>query len=38
MGANARVALEKLAQYFEVETRILDVTERSEFFLDPGLV
>jgi glutamate decarboxylase len=38
MGVNARVALEKFARYFEVKPRILDVTERSEFCLDPGLV
>lgn len=38
MGANAQVALEKFARYFEVEARILDVTERSQFRLDPALV
>src|SRR5271170_3163301 len=38
MGANAQVALEKFARYFEVEARILDVTEKSRFVLDPELV
>jgi glutamate decarboxylase len=38
MGANAQVALEKFARYFEVEARILDVSEKSEFRLDPELV
>jgi len=38
MGANAQVALEKFARYFEVEARILDVSEESNFRLDPDLV
>ncbi|KAI9763873.1 MAG: hypothetical protein M1840_009057 [Geoglossum simile] len=38
MGANAQVALEKFARYFEVEARILPVTEKSKFRLDPKLV
>jgi len=38
MGANAQVALLKFARYFEVEARVLDVTEKSEFRLDPDLV
>lgn len=38
MGANAQVALEKFARYFDVEARILDVSEKSEFRLDPELV
>ncbi|MCJ1228809.1 hypothetical protein MMC12_005472 [Toensbergia leucococca] len=38
MGANAQVALEKFARYFEVEARILDVSEKSHFRLDPDLV
>lgn len=38
MGANAQVALEKFARYFEVEPRILDVSEKSQFRLDPDLV
>jgi glutamate decarboxylase len=38
MGANAQVALEKFARYFEVEARILDVSEKSNFRLDPDLV
>ena len=38
MGANAQVALEKFARYFEVEARILDVSEKSHFRLDPELV
>lgn len=38
MGANAQVALEKFARYFEVEARILEVSEKSQFRLDPDLV
>ncbi|MCJ1308752.1 hypothetical protein MMC25_002406 [Agyrium rufum] len=38
MGANAQVALEKFARYFEVEARILDVSEKSRYCLDPELV
>ncbi|MCJ1269112.1 hypothetical protein MMC22_009001 [Lobaria immixta] len=38
MGANAQVALEKFARYFEVEARILDVSEKSHYRLDPELV
>lgn len=38
MGANAQVALEKFARYFEVEARILDVSEKSRYRLDPDLV
>lgn len=38
MGANAQVALEKFARYFEVEARILPVSEKSQFRLDPELV
>ena len=38
MGANAQVALEKFARYFEVEARILDVSEESHFRLSPELV
>ena len=38
MGSNAQVALEKFARYFEVEARILDVSERSKYRLDPELV
>ncbi|KAI4089773.1 MAG: hypothetical protein L6R37_007994 [Teloschistes peruensis] len=38
MGSNAQVALEKFARYFEVEARILDVSERSLYRLDPELV
>ena len=38
MGSNAQVALEKFARYFEVEARILDVSEESLFRLDPELV
>ncbi|CAF9934961.1 hypothetical protein IMSHALPRED_010050 [Imshaugia aleurites] len=38
MGSNAQVALEKFARYFEVEARILDVTEKSKYRLDPELV
>ena len=38
MGANAQVALEKFARYFEVEARILPVSEKSRYSLDPDLV
>ena len=38
MGSNAQVALEKFARYFEVEARILDVSEKSCYRLDPELV
>ncbi|RDL37121.1 Glutamate decarboxylase [Venustampulla echinocandica] len=38
MAANAQVALEKFARYFEVEARILPVSEKSCFRLDPELV
>ncbi|OIW31105.1 glutamate decarboxylase [Coniochaeta ligniaria NRRL 30616] len=38
MGANAQVALEKFARYFEVEARILPVSKKSSYRLDPDLV
>ena len=38
MGANAQVALEKFARYFEVEARILPVSVESKYRLDPKLV
>ncbi|KAL7269223.1 glutamate decarboxylase gad1 [Rhizina undulata] len=38
MGANAQVALEKFARYFEVEPRILPVSPESHYCLDPKLV
>jgi glutamate decarboxylase len=38
MGANAQVALEKFARYFEVEARILPVSEDSSYRLDPEQV
>jgi glutamate decarboxylase len=38
MGANAQVALEKFARYFDVEARILPVSKESKFRLDPKLV
>lgn len=38
MGANAQVALEKFARYFDVEARILPVSEESHYRLDPALV
>ncbi|KAL2356681.1 pyridoxal phosphate-dependent transferase [Cryomyces antarcticus] len=38
MGANAQVALEKFARYFEVEARILPVSAKSRYRLDPELV
>lgn len=38
MGTNAQVALEKFARYFEVEARILPVSAKSRYRLDPELV
>ena len=38
MGANAQVALEKFARYFDVEARILPVSAKSKFRLDADLV
>jgi glutamate decarboxylase len=38
MGANAQVALLKFARYFEVEARVLPVSGRSKYCLDPELV
>ena len=38
MGANAQVALEKFARYFDVEARILPVSAKSRYVLDPELV
>ncbi|KAM3075422.1 glutamate decarboxylase gad1 [Clarireedia jacksonii] len=38
MGSNAQVALEKFARYFEVEARILPVSKKSNYRLDPDLV
>ncbi|KAI1141120.1 glutamate decarboxylase [Hypoxylon sp. FL0543] len=38
MGANAQVALEKFARYFDVEARILPVSKESNYRLDPDLV
>lgn len=38
MGANAQVALEKFARYFDVEARILPVSAASHYRLDPELV
>jgi glutamate decarboxylase len=38
MGSNAQVALEKFARYFEVEPRILPVSAKSNFRLDPTLI
>ncbi|KAJ9155440.1 Glutamate decarboxylase [Pleurostoma richardsiae] len=38
MGANAQVALEKFARYFDVEARILPVSAKSQYRLDPDLV
>jgi len=38
MGANAQVALEKFARYFEVEARVLPVSKKSHYRLDPELV
>jgi len=38
MGANAQVALEKFARYFDVEARILPVSHESHYRLNPELV
>lgn len=38
MGANAQVALLKFARYFDVEARILPVSKKSNYCLDPDLV
>ncbi|KAK2048735.1 glutamate decarboxylase [Colletotrichum somersetense] len=38
MGSNAQVALEKFARYFDVEARILPVSKKSHYRLDPALV
>ncbi|KAK0718855.1 pyridoxal phosphate-dependent transferase [Apiosordaria backusii] len=38
MGSNAQVALLKFARYFEVEARVLPVSEKSNFCLDPEAV
>ncbi|KAL1960484.1 hypothetical protein VTO42DRAFT_7783 [Malbranchea cinnamomea] len=38
MGSNAQVALLKFARYFDVEARVLDVSERSQYRLDPEQV
>ncbi|SPO00045.1 related to glutamate decarboxylase [Cephalotrichum gorgonifer] len=38
MGADAQVALEKFANYFDVEARILPVSKKSHYRLDPELV
>lgn len=35
MGANAQVALEKFARYFEVECRLVPVSVESKYRLDP---
>ncbi|KIK80461.1 hypothetical protein PAXRUDRAFT_833509 [Paxillus rubicundulus Ve08.2h10] len=35
MGANAQVALEKFARYFEVECRLVPVNSESKYRLDP---
>ena len=35
MGANAQVALEKFARYFEVEMRLVPVSATSKYRLDP---
>lgn len=34
-GANAQVALEKFARYFDVEARLVPVTEQTNFVMDP---
>jgi len=35
MGANAQVALEKFARYFDVECRLVPVSVESKYRLDP---
>lgn len=35
MGANAQVALEKFARYFDVECRLVPISEESHYCLDP---
>ena len=35
MGANAQVALEKFARYFDVEARLVPISEESHYRLDP---
>ena len=35
MGANAQVALEKFARYFDVEMRLVPVSVESKYRLDP---
>jgi len=35
MGANAQVALEKFARYFDVETRLVPVSEETNYCMDP---
>lgn len=35
MGANAQVALEKFARYFDVECRLVPISEESKYRLDP---
>lgn len=35
MGANAQVALEKFARYFEVEMRLVPISVESKYRLDP---
>ncbi|KAI0042697.1 glutamate decarboxylase [Auriscalpium vulgare] len=35
MGANAQVALEKFARYFEVEARLVPISQESKYRLDP---
>ena len=38
MGADAQVALEKFSRYFDVEARMLPVSKKSHYRLDPELV
>jgi len=38
MGANAQVALEKFARYFDVEARLIPVSKESNYVLDPRKV
>ena len=35
MGANAQVALEKFARYFDVECRLVPISVESKYRLDP---
>jgi glutamate decarboxylase len=38
MASNAQVALHKFARYFDVEERVLPVTNATDYCLDPNLI